>query len=93
MLIKILLKIWPALVPIILYIVWSLIIKKIIFKLKQKNKIIEGEKIIGEKSSVSDNLQYDFDSKKLLNFRNTNFVITLYFSLIIMILCLIILAF
>jgi hypothetical protein len=93
MLIKILLKIWPALVPIVLYIVWSLIIKKIIFKLKQKNKIIEGEKIIGEKSSVSDNLQYDFDSKKLFNFRNTNFVITLYFSLIIMILCLIILAF
>jgi hypothetical protein len=49
MLIKILLKIWPALVPIVIYIVWSLIIKKIIFKLKQKNKIIEGEKIIGEK--------------------------------------------
>jgi uncharacterized membrane protein len=93
MLIKILLKIWPALVPIALYIVWSLIIKKIIFKLKQKNKIIEGEKIIGEKSSVSDNLQYDFESKKLFNFRNTNFIITLYFSLIIMILCLIILAF
>jgi len=93
MLIKILLKIWPALVPIVLYIVWSLIIKKIIFKLKQKNKIIEGEKIIGEKSSVRDNLQYDFDSKKLFNFRNTNFVITLYFSLIVMILCLIILAF
>ena len=93
MLIKILLKIWPALVPIAIYIVWNLIIKKIIFKLKQKNKIIEGEKIIGEKSSARDNLQYDFESKKLFNFRNTNFMITLYFSLIMMILCLIILAF
>ena len=93
MLIKILLKIWPALVPIILYLVWSLVIKKIIFKLKQRNKIIEGEKIIGEKSSKDDNLHYDFESKKLVNFNDRNFIIILYLSLIIMIACLIILAF
>ena len=57
MLIKILLKIWPALTPILLYAIWQLLIKKIINRLFHKNycaknnnsqsnneeKIIEGE--------------------------------------------------
>jgi hypothetical protein len=57
MLIKILLKIWPALTPILLYAIWQLFIKKIINRLLRKNycaknnnsqsnneeKIIEGE--------------------------------------------------
>ena len=97
MLFKILLKIWPALVPIILYIIWKLIIKKIIFKLMQKNVIIDGEKIIGEKSSKKTSEdsapQYEIPSKKLINFNDRNFIIILYLSLIIMIASMIILAF
>jgi hypothetical protein len=54
---KILLKIWPALTPILLYVIWQFFIKKIINRILRKNycaknnnsqsnnkeKIIEGE--------------------------------------------------
>ena len=57
MLMKILLKIWPALTPILLYTIWQLFIKRIINRILRKNycvknnnsqsnneeKIIEGE--------------------------------------------------
>jgi len=57
MLMKILLKIWPALTPILLYVIWQFFIKKIINRILRKNycaknnnsqsnnkeKIIEGE--------------------------------------------------
>lgn len=88
MLLKILLKIWPALVPIALYLIWQLLIKKIIRKLKAKNNTIEGEKIVGEDSSkIKEN------NKKIFDLSDKNLIITLYLSVIIMILCLIILAF
>jgi len=57
MLMKILLKIWPALTPILLYVIWQFFIKRIINRILRKNycaknnnsqsnnkeKIIEGE--------------------------------------------------
>lgn len=88
MLIKILLKIWPALVPIAIYLIWQFVIKKIINKLKQKNNTIEGEKIINDST-----LQDKKNNKKIFDLSDKNLIITLYLSLIIMILCLIILAF
>ena len=88
MLIKILLKIWPALVPIAIYLIWQFVIKKIINKLKQKNNTIEGEKIINDST-----LQDKKNNKKIFDLSDKNLIITLYLSVIIMILCLIILAF
>lgn len=89
MLLKIFLKIWPALIPIILFVIYKLIIVKLIKRLKNKNKTIEGEKIIGNSTT---NPQPN-NSEKLFNLNDKNLIITLYLSLIIMILCLIILAF
>jgi hypothetical protein len=74
MLIKILLKIWPALTPILLYAIWQLFIKKIINRLFRKNycaknnnsqsnneeKIIEGEFAEVKKNQESQN----FSAKK-----------------------------
>ena len=74
MLIKILLKIWPALTPILLYAIWQLLIKKIINRLFHKNycaknnnsqsnneeKIIEGEFAEVKKNQENQN----FSSKK-----------------------------
>ena len=74
MLIKILLKIWPALTPILLYTIWQLFIKKIINRLFRKNycaknnnsqsnneeKIIEGEFAEVKKNQESQN----FSAKK-----------------------------
>lgn len=93
MLIKILLKIWPALLPIALYLIWRFIIKKIIFKIKERSKIINGEKIIGEKSSEKSESNNSGNLKKIFNFNDRNFIITLYISLILMIASLIFLAF
>jgi hypothetical protein len=74
MLIKILLKIWPALTPILLYAIWQLFIKKIINRLLRKNycaknnnsqsnneeKIIEGEFAEVKKNQENQN----FSAKK-----------------------------
>ncbi|MFM7620716.1 MAG: hypothetical protein ACKO47_03835 [Alphaproteobacteria bacterium] len=89
MLLKIFLKIWPALVPIVLFIIYKLFIVKLINRLKNKNKTIEGEKVVGDSKTT---LQAT-SPQKLFNFNDKNLIITLYLSLIIMILCLIILAF
>lgn len=89
MLLKIFLKIWPALIPIALFIIYKLIIIKLINRLKNKNKTIEGEKVIGNSSTESQ----PKNSQKLFNLNDKNLIITLYLSVIIMILCLMILAF
>ena len=74
MLIKILLKIWPAITPILLYAIWQLFIKKIINRIFGKNycaknnnsqsnneeKIIEGEFAEVKKNQESQN----FSAKK-----------------------------
>ena len=89
MLLKILIKIWPALIPIALFIIYKLIIVKLINRLKNKNKTIEGEKVIGNSSTESQSK----NSQKFFDLNDKNLIITLYLSVITMILCLIILAF
>lgn len=74
MLIKILLKIWPALTPILLYAIWQFFIKRIINRILHKNycaknnnsqsnneeKIIEGEFAEVKKNQENQN----FSAKK-----------------------------
>ena len=69
MLMKILLKIWPALTPILLYVIWQFFIKRIINRILRKNycaknnnsqsnnkeKIIEGEFADIDKNQESEN--------------------------------------
>ena len=100
MILKLLLKLWPSLLPITIYLIWVAVIKKIIIKFfinkidnkrqKKSNKnIIEGEyEIIGEKTTVNN----DFETKSLndyFSFNNKAFVLVIYLSLIIAILSLI----
>jgi hypothetical protein len=105
MLIKILLKIWPAITPILLYIIWEFFIKKLINRIFRKNycvknnnsqsnneeKIIEGEFVeVGDKKSDQ---KFESKSEKIFSLENKNFVIILYISLIIAIACIISFAF
>jgi hypothetical protein len=89
MLFKIILKFWPALIPILLYLIYF-VVKIMIRKFKKPNfsdeKIIEGEKIIN--NDLKKNQNY-----KIFDFNNKKFLLTLYLTLIIVILCMIILAF
>jgi hypothetical protein len=101
MLIKILLKIWPAITPILLYIIWEFFIKKLINRIFRKNycaknnnsqsnneeKIIEGEFVeVGDKKSAQ---KFESKSDKIFSLENKSFVITLYISLILAIACVI----
>ena len=105
MLMKILLKIWPALTPILLYTIWQFFIKRIINRLLRKNycaknnnsqsnneeKIIEGEFVeVGDKKSDQ---KFESKSEKIFSLENKNFVIILYISLILAIACIISFAF
>ena len=101
MLIKILLKIWPAITPILLYIIWEFFIKKLINRIFRKNycvknnnsqsnneeKIIEGEFVeVGDKKSAQ---KFESKSDKIFSLENKNFVIILYLSLMLAIACVI----
>ena len=75
MLIKILLKIWPAITPILLYAIWQLFIKKLINRIFRKNYCAKNnnsqskneEKIIeGEFAEVNKNQEnQNFSEKKI----------------------------
>lgn len=85
MLIKILLKIWPAITPILLYVIWQFFIKKLINRIFRKNycaknnnsqsnneeKIIEGEFVNIDKNQENQN----FSAKK--NEENSKNIISL----------------
>ena len=86
MIAKILLKIWPALIPITIYLLWVFIIGKFFKKISERKKLIECKKIIGEKSTSS-SMKIGYFSLK-----NRNFILVLYFSLISVILSLILFA-
>ena len=103
---KILLKIWPALTPILLYILWQYVLKKLInrfYKTKSSNnnsdaaqnnkeKIIEGKfEDIGNKNQPHQNNVAA--NPPAFSLHNKNFVIVLYISLILAIICLISFAF
>jgi hypothetical protein len=78
MLLKIFLKIWPSLIPITVYIFWVFVVEKI-FK---KKDVIEGKKIVGEKST-------EIKRPSIFSLENRCFVVILYMSLISAILTLI----
>ncbi len=105
MLIKILLKIWPAITPILLYAIWQIFLKKLINRLFRKNycaknnnsqsnneeKIIEGEFFdVNNKGRDSKDAKIKAeDDNKMFSLNNKNFVIILYLSLILAIICVI----
>ena len=85
--IKAILKLWPALTPIILYVLWIFVFKKLINKLFRKKDYIDGEFV-----EIKD--KNDKNQQKVSNFslENPKFVIILYISLVFMIASLIFLA-
>ncbi len=99
MILKLLLKIWPALIPILLYIFW-IIIKRMIKNHFRKKSYIEGEfmevknyekDMTSHKSRVITN-----DNKQIIgdfSLRNPKFIIIVYLSLSLIIISLIFFAF
>lgn len=88
MVLKILLKIWPALIPIALYLLWILV-KFIVRKSSAKENYIEGEfKEVNDRKAHEEkqNLQSKMSPKSEVagNFslKNRSFVIVIYLSLI-----------
>jgi hypothetical protein len=73
MLLKILLKIWPALTPIILYIIWNILIK-ILFK---KKDYIEADYKDVNNKTTSNISPYSL--------KNKQFIFVIYLSLIFLI--------
>lgn len=91
MLLRLLTKIWPSLIPITVYLIWVFIVEKIVIKkfLHRKKNYIEGEKVVGEKST-----EEAVEEKVVGNFsmQNPCFVIILYMSLVLAILTLLVAA-
>ncbi len=88
---KFLLKIYPAFLPIVVYIFWVYVVEGLILsRLLRKEKIIEGEKIVGEKSSEGLKTAQKISKFSL---QNRHFVVTLYISLVLAIITLIAAAF
>lgn len=90
MLLKLFLKIWPAFLPILVYIFWTYIVDGLIVQyFLRKRKIIEDQKIVGEGAT------YEKKSEEKVgrfSLKNRCFVIILYMSLILAILTLIVTA-
>lgn len=87
MLLKLLLKIWPALVPIIIYILWFLVFKKILKK-SGKDKVINGEfqDVNNKKNEARKELDQSFSLK------DPKFIAIIYLSLITAIICFLVFA-
>lgn len=106
MLLKLLLKIWPALVPILSYLIWVYVIQGFVMRklrerqAKKEGKIIEGEFVkVGEKSTAAKSENNDNSSNKAkesfqkFSLENPQFVLVLYLSLIFAIITLLVVAF
>ncbi len=77
--IRFILKLWPALLPIIIYLIWFLLIDKIIKKLRKKKDYIDADyQLVGKKEVMG-----------RFSLKNPRFVKILYVTLVLMILCLI----
>lgn len=76
---RFLLKIWPAFLPIVLYLLWIFVIKKYFYKKTVKEKIIEGELVD--------------QPKEIFSLENKFFIIVIYASLILAIITLVLSAF
>jgi hypothetical protein len=88
---KFFLKIYPAFLPILIYLFWIYVVENLILqRLLRKEKVIKGEKIVGEKASES--LQAEEKIGKF-SLQNRHFVVILYLSLVLAILTLVMSAF
>ena len=93
---KFLLKIWPAFLPILVYIFWVYVIDDILIKkILRPKKNIDGEfKVVGEKSTKQEDSTLGSESKvNKFSLKNHCFVVILYLSLSLAILTLIVSAF
>ena len=79
MLLKILLKIWPSLTPILAYIFWVYIVERLIIRRLLKKSFV----INAKKSSTAKKNEYEIKKVGVFSLRNKNFVIILYISLIL----------
>ncbi|MDA7705150.1 hypothetical protein N8772_01555 [Rickettsiales bacterium] len=78
MILKILLKIWPALTPIFLYIIWNFIVAKIIMRFSNKKDYIDANyQNLNDKAKKDDISLYSLKNKK--------FIFVIYLSLIFLI--------
>jgi hypothetical protein len=99
MLLKIFLKIWPSLIPIVVYLVWVYVIDGFFMKrFFKRKKIIEGEfKTVGEKSTEAKNSKSGEGEEKGIigkfSLQNQCFVLVLYLSLMLSIITLLVAAF
>lgn len=95
MITKLLLKLWPAFVPLLSYVFWAVIIDGIIIKyiLKKLNKskgdeVIDGEyEVVGTKTTkkAKINNQHQYQEKTLkyhFSLKNNVFIAVIYLSLI-----------
>jgi hypothetical protein len=86
---KLLLKIWPAFIPIIVYIFWVYIFEGVVLKkILKKEKVIEGKKVVGEKTT-----QNSIEKIGKFSLKNRCFVTIIYMTLVLAILILIAMAF
>lgn len=97
MLLKILLKVWPSLVPIFAYIIWVYIVKGIILRilinlltkrshLKKGNRVIDGEyEVVGDKSTKAKGESSTQEQPGNFSLENRSFVVMIYLSLILLI--------
>jgi hypothetical protein len=80
---KLLLMLWPALLPIIIYFFWVFVIEKLFLQnFFCKKTDIEGEKLVGEGST-------EIKKIKVFSLQNQRFIAVLYSSLIVAIVLLI----
>jgi hypothetical protein len=95
MLIKLLLKLWPAITPILLYAFWNVVINKILQKIFTKKSDIEGklDKKTGEKTVGQKSTSNNIEKLSPFSLKNRYFVITLYVSFTFAIISLIYTAF
>ncbi len=88
---KFFLKIWPALIPIAVYVFWIFVIErfligKLLAKFLKKKTEFEAEKVVGEKSTA-------VKKPGIFSLQNSCFVVMLYMSFALAILILIVTAF
>ncbi len=75
-------KIWPALTPIALYLIWYFLFKR----KRKKSDVIDGEfEVVGEKKKSND--------ENYFSLANKNFAIVVYLTFVLIIVSLVFLAF
>ncbi len=85
------LRLWPALIPIILYLLWIFVMKKFFVKSSQKDNVIDAKYSDISNSNSSSQSATKSDKVAVGNFslQNTLFLAVVYLSLILSIVALI----